>query len=54
MKAYGEPGELLFPIKPDDPSTTFAGYEVRFFFPHNNSPYLPPSFVHNLTPELSI
>ena len=25
--ALGEPGELLFPIKPDDPSTTFAGYE---------------------------
>lgn len=24
---YGEPGELLFPIKPGDPSTTFAGYE---------------------------
>ncbi|CAK8998974.1 Long-chain fatty acid transport protein 4 (FATP-4) (Fatty acid transport protein 4) (Arachidonate--CoA ligase) (Long-chain-fatty-acid--CoA ligase) (Solute carrier family 27 member 4) (Very long-chain acyl-CoA synthetase 4) (ACSVL4) [Durusdinium trenchii] len=22
-----EPGELLFPIKPDDPSTAFAGYE---------------------------
>jgi acyl-CoA synthetase (AMP-forming)/AMP-acid ligase II len=25
--AIGEPGELLFPIKATDPSTTFAGYE---------------------------
>ena len=27
--ALGEPGELLLPIKPEDPSTTFAGYSDK-------------------------